>query len=444
MHDLLKKCKIILPVVLILFLYACERKDIAFGTIPENNHTRLVFTDTISVNISTVLTDSFATNGDSVFLIGRYKDPYLGAVSARSFFQMTVPSSLPEIPATAKFDSLSLIVRLNHYYYGDTSKTQTIQVYELANAISYSYNNKLYNTSDVAVKPSLFGSKTLKISPNANDSIIIRLDDNKGLELFSKLRQSAADITTENDFLNYFRGISIAMDNNDSSAVYGLSGAAGSVVMRVHYHNTIPYPESQYTDFTSLANDYAFNQILTDRSATGLIPGTTGTTEIVADKTNGFSFTQPGTGLLLKMTFPALSSVLNNENIVKLLKAELLIRPTYLSFDKQLYKLPAQLYLAQTDATNSTGNTIMDSTGYSVQYASPVIDDIYGENNYYRFNITSYINELLYTTGSSNRGVFVINNPTSSKVNVDRLVVNNLSKAGQPSQLLLSFMIINQ
>ena len=444
MHDLIKRFKITLPAMLILFLYACERKDIAFGTIPENNYTSLVFTDTINVNISTVLTDSFATSGDSVFLMGRYKDPYLGAVSARPFFQLTVPSSLPEIAATAQFDSLTLIVRPNHYYYGDTSKTQTIHIYELANAISYSYNSKLYNTSNVVVKPLPLGTKTVKISPNAFDSIVIRLNDSKGLELFSKLRQSAADITTENDFLNYFRGISIAIDNNDSSAVYGLAGSAGSVVMRVHYHNTIPYPESQYTDFTSLANDYAFNQILATRQGTGLVSGTTGTTEIAADNTNGFSFTQPGTGLLLKMTFPTLSSVLNNENIVKLLKAELLVRPTYLSFDKNKYKLPSQLYLAQTDATNSTGNTIMDSTGYSVQYANPVIDDIYGENNYYRFNVTSYINELLYTTGSSNRGVFVINHSATSLVNVDRLIVNNFSKRSQSSQLLLSFMIINQ
>ncbi len=72
-------------------------------------------------------------------------------------------------------------------------------------------------------------------------------------------------LLTENDFLNYFRGISIAVADNDTTAVYGLSGSAGTMVMRVHYHTTIPYPEDHYIDFTSLANNLAFNQRLTNR-----------------------------------------------------------------------------------------------------------------------------------------------------------------------------------
>ena len=442
MLGLFRRKLFLLPLMILFLLLACERKDISFGAIPENSYTGFVFTDTVNISISTVLTDSFATGGDSVFLVGRHHDPYLGSVKAQPFFQMTVPASIPEMPASAKFDSLSLIIKPNHYYYGDTSKAQTFYVYELANAITYSYNSKLYNTSAVAVKSSPLGRGTLRISPNAFDSIIIRLDDTKGQELFSKLRQSAAEITTETEFLNYFHGLSIAVSNNDSSALYGLKASAGSVVMRVHYHTTIPYPENYSVDFTSLANSYAFNQILCDRSATGLVAGTPGTTEIVSDNTNGYSFSQPGTGLQLKMTFPTLKAVLNNKNIVKLLKAELIVRPTYLSFDKNKYKLPSQLYLAQTDATSATGDFIMDSTGYAVQYAHPFIDDIYGENSYYRFNVTSHINELLYSAGNSN-GVFVMSNPVGSVANVDRLVVNNPTKTSQPSQLLLSFMIIN-
>src|SRR5688500_1750387 len=85
-------------------LYSCTRNPIEFGTIPDNSYTNLVYTDTVGVQISTLIEDSFATNGDTSFLIGRYQDPYLGTVSAKTFFQMTVPSSLPEIPASAKFD----------------------------------------------------------------------------------------------------------------------------------------------------------------------------------------------------------------------------------------------------------------------------------------------------------------------------------------------------
>ncbi|MGZ5222466.1 MAG: DUF4270 family protein [Chitinophagaceae bacterium] len=425
-------------------LYSCTRNPIEFGTIPDNSYTNLVYTDTVGVQISTLIEDSFATNGDTSFLIGRYLDPYLGTVSTKTFFQMTIPSSLPEIPASAKFDSLTFIIRPNDYYYGDTSRTQTIYINELANAISYSYNSKLYNTSNVAVKSPALGSGRMKIKPRGSDSVVIRLSDAKGAELYSKLQQQSADVVSSTDFLNYFRGISITTGDDDTAAVYGLSGSAGAVVMRVHYHTTIPYPEDHYIDFTSLANDLAFNQVLTNRSATGLVPGTTGITEIVAESSNGLSFMQPGSGLYLKMIFPSLRTILGNTNIVKLLKAELIVRPTYLSFDRNKYILPSQLYLTQTDGSNIAGNPVMDSTGSAIQYADPVIDDIYGENSFYRFNITAYINQMLTTAGSEDVGFFLRHNSAVTTVNVDRLIVNSVLHGGRSSQLLLSLMIINK
>jgi uncharacterized protein YneR len=439
-----EKQLILFVALLFLLMSSCVRKDISFGTIPENNYTGIIYTDTVEVKISTVLTDSFATNGDSILLLGRYSDPYLGIVSARPFFQMTVPASIPEIPATAKFDSLSLIIRPNDYYYGDTSKSQTVSVYELANAISYSYNNKLYNTSDVAVKSIPLGTKILRMKPRADDSLLIRLHDAKGSELFSKLQQASTDVKNENDFLNYFRGISLAFGNSDTTAVYGLLGKAGSIVMRVHYHTTIPYPEDKHIDFSSLANDLSFNQVLTNRSGTGLVSGATGRTEIVSSKSKGLSFLQAGTGLSLKMTFPTLNNILTNKNIIKLLRADLMILPAYLSFDKNKHALPQQLYLLQTDESNIAGGTIMDSTGYNVLYANPVIDDIYGENNYYQLNITSYINQLLNTAGSSNKGLFVNQQSSLSATNVDRLIVSNASQSNVHSKLVLSFMVLNQ
>lgn len=435
------------PLLLLLAassLYSCTRTTIEFGTIPENNYTNLVYTDTVGVQISTIIEDSFTTNGDTSFLIGRYQDPYLRTVSAKTFFQLTVPSSLPEIPASAKFDSLTFIMRPNDYYYGDTSRTQTIYINELANAISHTYNNKLYNTSNVAVKSPALGAKTMRIKPRGSDSIVIRLSDAKGLELYSKLQQQSADIVSSTDFLNYFRGISIATGDNDTTAVYGLSGSAGSLIMRVHYHTTIPYPEDHYIDFTSLANDLSFNQVLTNRSGTGLVPGTTGITEIAAENSDGLSFMQAGSGLYLKVIFPSLRTILGNTNIVKLLKAELIVRPTDLSFDRNKYILPRQLYLIQTDGSNIAGNTVMDSTGSMVQYVNPVIDDIYGENNFYRFNITAYVNQMLTTAGSEDVGFLLNHNSSVTTANIDRLIVNTVSHGGRSSQLLLSLMIINK
>src|ERR1043165_8723449 len=148
-------------VLMTIVLFSCYKKEINFGDDPENNYTRLVYTDTISVRHTTVLTDSFVTDGLSNMLIGKYQDPYLGTVDTRTFFRFNTVGSV-DIPTNAVYDSLTLIFRLNHYYYGDTSLQQTINVDELSQAISLSYNDHLYNTSDVAVKSPSLGKRTLR------------------------------------------------------------------------------------------------------------------------------------------------------------------------------------------------------------------------------------------------------------------------------------------
>lgn len=422
---------------------ACTRNTIEFGTVPENNYTRLAYIDSVGIRVSTVLTDSFATGSATSFLLGKYKDPYLGRVAARPFFQLDKPASLPEIPSAAVYDSITFIIRPNDYYYGDTSRPQTIAVYELAQTIVTGYAGELYNTSRVETKPAPLGTRTLAIRPAADDSISIRLNDSKGMELFTKIKQQAADLTSSESFLNYFKGISLATGANDTTTVFGWLGAAGNAVMRVHYHTTIPYEESHTVDFPSLANNLAFNQVVADRAGTGIVPGSTGVTEIPATQTNGYVFSQPGTGLNLKVTFPSLRDLLLSGKYIKLLKAELIVRPARLSFDRNKYRLPDNMYLAATDGSNITGSPLADSTGANVLYASPWIDDIYGENTHYRFNITAYITQLLQTPGSEDDGLYVIPLFYATSPNVNRLVVQSTAHDNYATELQLSVLIVN-
>lgn len=424
-----------------LLWVSCTRKDIQFGDTPENGYTHLAYIDTVGIRLSTVITDSFATNGAASFLAGRYTDPHLGVVSARSFFQMTIPPAVTDIPSTAVFDSLTFILHPNNYYYGDTGRVQTLYLEELSAPITYGYNNKLYNTSSVPVKPAPLGAVPLRIRPNGDDTLELRISDAKGLELFTKLRQQSTDVTNSDNFQNYFRGISLRTGINDTTAIFGFTG---SMILRVHYHLTIPYPQKKHIDFNSLANDFAFNQILSQRNGTGLVSGGNNLTEIAATQTNGLAFLQPGTGLNLKVTFPSLQGILASDKIVKLLKAELLIRPTPGSFDLNKYKVPGQLYLVQTDASNVEGATVVDSTGNNVQYAPAILDDVYGQNNYYRFNITPYINQWLSATRLSNNGFFVKTAVSAASPNVNRLVVNTPEQGAKSPQLLLYVVAIDK
>jgi hypothetical protein len=428
--------------LLAAMISSCQKKEINFGDDPENNYTRLIYTDTVGVQHSTVVTDSFATNNLSTMLLGKYSDPFLGTVDARNFFRLNTINSSADIPASAVFDSLTFIIRLNHYYYGDTTSTQTISVHELSETITLSYADRLYNTTNVNIKPTALGSRTLRIKPVKDDSVIIRLDNVKGQELFTRIKQRSDDVMNLTSFQNYFKGIRLSVGPNDLTAIYGIK-MSDSMVMRLHYHHTTPVFESKHLDFTAETATYAFNQVTPDRSGTGLPSSVVGVKEIPSSQTGGVSYTQDGTGLLLKMTFPGLRNLLSNDDVVRLLKAELIVRPLQLSYDDNRYKLPGQLYLAATNGSNIIGNILADSSGADL-YAKPMIDFTHGENTHYRFNVTGYINELLTTPGTSDYGFFLMEDLSSSIRHVDRAVINNSGQARYRTQLLLNLIIINK
>jgi Domain of unknown function (DUF4270) len=281
------------------------------------------------------------------------------------------------------------------------------------------------------------GSKTLRVKPNGDDSIRIRLGDAKGLELFNKLANQASEIQTDANFQNYFKGISLSVNNSDTAAVYGLSTASTNMVMRVFYHTTTPYNQSLSVDFPLKSGFYSFNQILTDRTGTPLYsPNPVGVKEFFSTQTNNESFTQFGTGVLLKAIFPSLRSIVTSDKIIELQKAELVFHPIGASFDFNKYVLPPGLSLAPTDATNTIGSPNV------VSNVVPVIDEIYGAGTYYKFDVTSYINALLTTTGNTDKGLFLLQNGVSP--NVTRAVMGDSNQPIFNVQLLITAIIINK
>jgi hypothetical protein len=293
----------------------------------------------------------------------------------------------------------------------------------------------------VEVNPVPLGSKMIHLRPATDDSILIKLDNAKGLELFSKLKAKTEDMTISDNFLNYFKGLSLSTGIDDTSIVYGLKD---TVVMRVSYHTTTPFPVGGTIDFISQVNPEAFNQILTDRSGTGLTPSNKGVSEISSLESKHLSFTQPATGLYLKILFPTLKGVILNENIVRLLKAELIVRPLYQSFDRYKYLLPSQLFLLSTDGSNIPGAGSAAIPGNAAQNVSPVIDDLYGQNNYYSFDVTTPVNTMINTAGSEDDGFFVIQGLAGSSLQLNRLVAGDATIPGYTTQLKLSVLVINK
>jgi hypothetical protein len=279
------------------------------------------------------------------------------------------------------------------------------------------------------------GFVSIKINPTVTDSVVIKLNDVKGLELFNNLKNNSAEITDNTSFLKYFKGVSIGFLPADQTAVYGVQLSSNSILMRLHYHTNTPYFEKKNKDFKFDSTLY-FNQLLTDRSGSSLATFPRGLVSSI--KTNNHAYAQAASGVLLKMTFPTLRNILQLDPTVKLLRATLKLKVARGSHGGK-YKLPEKLFLSHTDATNLVGNAVTGSDG-SILYSELVSDNIYDEGSFYSFNLTSYFNTLMTTSGGIDNGFFLMETYPGASSKVNRVVIDD-SFTGE-SKLILSLLTL--
>lgn len=440
-----KPASVVLPglCLLVTMLTACYKDEIKFGDMGNDSYTRIITIDTITPVISTIVLDSFPTSNNNILLIGRWEDALMGVTRASTFFQMGLPAAVPNMvfPNDAVYDSLAMTLRPNKQYYGDTSKAQTFSVYELAYQPDYTYSNYLYNTSTTAKIAGVLGSTTQAIRPSRNDSIQIRLPQSKGADLFNKIKLQAAEIKTDDNFRNYLRGFCIQVNDNDKGAIFGFT-ADSSVMMKLYYHTTIPVYEEHVIEFTLTRTEYQYNQVLSNRTNTPLEETVAGQEEFFPSTQYPYSFTQAGTGVLLKMKFPTLRNILGLGSVVKLLNAKVIVKPVEQTFDLYGYRLPDTLFMAQTDATNTIGSALPDAGGSATMYGVPSIDYIYRLNTNYTFDVSTYINYLLNTAGSSEGGMFVLEEYPGSAKKLNRALMGSRNHPKYKTQLVLTVMTV--
>ena len=110
--------------------------DFVVGSDYLSVNNKVLLIDTLTVNVSTINFDSLVTSNQSRILIGNYTDPILGKVKSESYFELTpltynLGSSSDTETINYAFDSIAMILKYDRYYYGDTTKVQTINIHQL-------------------------------------------------------------------------------------------------------------------------------------------------------------------------------------------------------------------------------------------------------------------------------------------------------------------------
>ena len=404
--------------------YACSSDpgELDLGNSGLGDTYGVLMLDTITVAASTVLLDSIPTSGTGSLLVGGYRDDRLGMLHTEGYIQVGLREAW-EPSATARFDSLVLVATYSGYYYGDTTATQTLEVCRVSqdfktyslpqfwideNQYSAFYSpNSLYNSSTVEHDAGILGSKTFRPRPGSGDSLVVRLDDNLGREWFQLAQNQSETLSVQSSFLDYFKGISIAITGDQSNCVVGFQ--TGDLKIKLYY--------SQYSGndvFSQTVQEFPFNsglynysKIWSNRGGSTLANLTTDS-ELSSEITGDESYIQAGTGVVTKIRFPYVRKFIDLEEFLIVNQAQLIIEPVKNTFDNN-YPLPDNLTLFETDKSNLPIRQLTADYNSEIgQSATISFDKEFDTSTGYIFNITQYAQSMLSTEGNTEDGLFIM------------------------------------
>ncbi len=438
----------------------------------------VLYTDTLTVDASTVLVDSIVTSNTQNLLVGRYSDPILGLVQANSYFHIVNNDTLRSAVDTAgrkkitwtkfptKIDSVRFILPYSSYQ-GDTLQAQTFKVHQLAdNAVLDATKTYFSSTDAPALKPTLLGqTKSIKIRPIKNKNILsgtgrfdtlrIPITDPVFLSFLSKQRDAKKeDVVIGTEFRNSIRGLALTSESANNAALLGFT--ADFAIMKVYYSYKYSYTlrnKANTADSitvkvdTTKANDLfvsiynratgaplnaRFNKITATRS--GAFSKILKPSDAVKSlQSNNEVAIQESVGLALNLKFPTLAKLKERRDIA-INKAELVLEPK-----SSPYSVPQDLILIESTKDNRPVRTTITGEGSLLFVSSESASASYiTKTQNYTFNVTSSLQNVLSGRNKSNgwivtpttfgtsaqgqRGVTSGKNIISS--NIDRAIFN--------------------
>lgn len=435
-HCYFKVFSLGLTFLFILFaISSCQKQYINFGTgFIDNSITNLILVDTATVEVSTVYVDSFVTANTNTILAGKYKDEAFGAITAQSFLQVGLPNSTTyDMPNGSVFDSLEIILKLNKSFYGDTTVPYTVSVFQLLEPITFPSQQQytFYNNETRAFSPTKLGSNQVVVNPTTRDTISIKLSQALGQDLFNKMQSKDPVSQTLPEFLAYFKGLAISggLGNN---LVLGFND---SLKMRLHYHKPDVIVTKTYVDFGINQVNYQFNNINVDRTGTPIAALNSTNRQLLSTNTHNAGFSQYISGAVVKLRFPYLANLYELPNFIKIIKAQLVIKPVPGSY-AGFYTLPPRLRLSATDQNNLLGADLSGASASgaaAVQYGNLYIDNLYGAQTAYTYDLTNYLQAQLSTTTTNQNGLLVL--PPAQATLFNRILIANGNTTNYKTQV---------
>ena len=404
-----------------MLIFSCQRStNIGYNILPGDDRINLNITDTLSLEIHTIKTDSVISSGVSELLLGEYTDPIFGYSKASFALQFAMGQAV-NFSSTDIVDSVILSLPYNqnmNNIYGNSSSEQTVEIYKITNDLD---NQKKYYSNE---NPDLYTGELVGNTtyyPTAADTVFnIKLDNSLG-EYFISADQTNFD--SIQSFHNFFKGLYIkAESNNDDGAIVKFNMNA-ALIMIIYFHNEnnsnlqykITANNSLTVRFNLLEHDY------TSADFAGTIDDNTLPQDTVA-------YLQAGSGLYTKIQVPFLKNLNNLGNIV-INRAELIINtvPENLSSETTY---PAINKVFITGFVSDTSSILIPDYITQTFYSGELYED-----GTYKFNITAYVQNILNGT-TENKGIKLF--PAFDNSDVARSIITT-GKNSKPMKLVITY-----
>lgn len=413
--------------------------DFVIGSDYLSINNKVLLIDTLTVDVSTINFDSLVTSNQSRILIGNYTDPILGKVKSESYLELTpetynLGSSSDTETVNYVFDSIAMILKYDRYYYGDTTKTQTLNIHQLTQKIKPNIDDdSFYNNSTLTHYSNSIGSRTFYPRPIGKDSVNIQMDASFGKNLFDKLKNN--EITNSDEFNNYFKGIVIKPSTANSSNVVGFTTAC---VMRMYYRQANANSEETYTkDFKIADLTKQFNNISLDKTGTIIQNLPDSRNKLASELTNNSAFVQSGTGVACRIDFPFIKQLKYISEKGAIVDAELIIKPIKNSASA-LYPIKDSLQVYECDHLNRISKILTNSDGSQKLAKLNNTPDEFNENIGYTINIGSFLHQEMKKT-YANKSSLILTFPNISK-GVNRIVLGNQKNAENKLKLKIYYI----
>jgi len=407
-----------------MLIFSCQRDtNLGYNILPDGDLINLNITDTFSIEVHTLITDTVVTSGVSELLLGEYNDPIFGNTKASFALQFFNPQFI-NFKDTDIVDSVILTLPYNQDadIYGNQTKEQTIEVYKITDIDLDNSVNYYGNDDPDKYMGELIGD-TVGFRPSLTDTTVhIRLNNSFG-DFF--LDADESNYLSGQAFHNFFKGLYIKSESVDGDGAIVKYDINDSLLVSVYFHkNDTTHTALVYKISANNISNVRFNLFEHDYTSANFA-GPLNDESLPQDTV---AYIQSAGGLYSRIKIPYLKNLNNSEKIV-INRAELIVNtaPSNITYENNYPAINTALI-----------------TGYISEYSSILIPDYIIQSNYageiysegmYRFDIAAYVQDIL-DGKTENNGINLY--PALGGSNISRTVITTGNNSN-PVKLVITY-----